>query len=206
MKKLNILLIDNDTHYKKRLRDLLSAHDVTKIGHDEVRDIDPELYDLIILSGGGVTDENGRRRSLLRFTHFYHDQIELVRNTTRPIIGICLGCEIVGYAFGSKLSRPFKERRKGVFTIATIRRDKIMGGRQEARVFQSNRWMITEVSDELIVIAASDEGAEIIRHRDRPIYGVQFHPERKQGGNDGPRIFANILRTLTGPAREHVKK
>jgi len=203
MKKLNILVIDNDSHYKRRLRDLLKAHNITIIGHDEVRFADTEQYDLIVLSGGGIPDETGRRRSLLRFTHFYHDQIELVRNTKRPIIGICLGCELIGYAFGSKLSRRFKDRRKGVFPISAIRRDPIMGGRQEARVFQSNMWIITEVGEELEVIAASGEGAEIIRHRSLPIYGVQFHPERKQGGNDGPIIFRNIVRELADKAQTH---
>jgi GMP synthase-like glutamine amidotransferase len=196
MKKLNILLIDNDTYYKQRLKRLLKNYQVTQIGHDEVATVDANTYDLIILSGGGISDDSGRRRSLLRFTHFYRDQIQLVRTTTRPVIGICLGCEIIGYAFGSKLSRPFKQRRKGIFSVAVLRRDPIMGGQREARVFQSNRWIITDVGDELEVIAASDEGAEIIRHRKRQVFGVQFHPERRQGDNDGAKIFANIIKEI----------
>ena len=56
MKKLNILVIDNDSHYKQRLKDLLKAHNTTIIGHDEVRFAEPEQYDLIVLSGGGIPD------------------------------------------------------------------------------------------------------------------------------------------------------
>ncbi len=197
MRSLNILLIDNDTHYKKRLKVLLAEHNVTVLGHDAVGQEDINDFDVIILSGGGITDASGQKRPLLHFTHFYHDQIELVRTTKKPVIGICLGSEIIGYAFGSKLSRPFKTRRKGVFPIASIRLDPIMGGAQEARVFQSNHWILTEVGKDLEVIAASDEGAEIIRHRTRPIYGIQFHPERTRGNNDGPKIFNRILRTIT---------
>ena len=197
MQSLNILLIDNDTHYKERLRALLADHNVTVLGHDAVGQEDVNNFDVIILSGGGIIDDSGQKRPLLHFTDFYRDQIELVRNTDKPIIGICLGSEIIGYAFGSKLSRPFKTRRKGVFPIAAIRLDPIMGGAQEAQVFQSNHWILTEVGPELEVIAASDEGAEIIRHRSKPIYGIQFHPERTRGKNDGPKIFKRILRTVT---------
>ncbi|MCC7289057.1 gamma-glutamyl-gamma-aminobutyrate hydrolase family protein [bacterium] len=196
MKKLNVLLIDNDTHYKQKLRNLLAAHDLTVIDYTQIGEIEQTDYDVIVLSGGGIKTEDGRRRSLKRFSHLYEDQIKLVKEAKVPIVGICLGCQIIGHAYGAKLSRQFKIRRKGLSDIVTIRHSAVMGDLQEATVFQSNRWIITDLPDDLICIAASDEGAEVIRHRSKPLYGVQFHPERRVGKNDGAKIFNNILKVI----------
>jgi len=196
MKKLNVLLIDNDTHYKQKLRALLKDHTLTIIDYTQISQIEQTDYDVIVLSGGGIKTEDGRRRSLKRFSHLYEDQIALVNEAKVPVIGICLGCQIIGHAYGAKLSRQFKIRRKGLSDIVAIRQSKIMGGLNEATVFQSNRWIITDLPEELICIAASDEGAEIIRHRSKPLYGVQFHPERRAGKNDGAKLFNNILKVL----------
>ncbi len=196
MKIRNVLLIDNDTHYKQKLRQLLDGHELTVIDYTQISEIKPTDFDVIVLSGGGIKTEDGRRRSLKRFSHLYEDQIELVKSAPVPIIGICLGCQIIGHAYGAKLSRQFKIRRKGLNEIVAIRHHEIMGGLKEAVVFQSNRWIITDLPDELICIAASDEGAEIIYHHGKPLFGVQFHPERRVGHNDGAKIFRKILETI----------
>ena len=74
---MKILLINNNTHYKKRLQNLLDKHDLTIINYDEVKGYDIDPFDVIVLSGGGIEAE-GRKRSLKRFTHLYEDQIEMV--------------------------------------------------------------------------------------------------------------------------------
>lgn len=193
MSTRKVLLIDNDTHYKQKLRKLLDGNELTVIDYTQIGEITPTDFDVIVLSGGGIKTEDGRRRSLKRFSHLYEDQIKLVKIAPVPIIGICLGAQIIGHAYGAKLSRQFKIRRKGLSEIVAIRHHDIMGGLKEATVFQSNRWIITDLPDELVCIAASDEGAEIIYHRDKPLFGVQFHPERRVGRNDGAKIFRKIL-------------
>lgn len=192
---MKILLINNNTYYKNRLLDLLKKYDVTVINYDQVKGYDMDPFDIIVLSGGGIVEE-GRKRSLKRFSHLYEDQIELVRKSTKPIVGICLGCQIIGHTFGAELHKQFKNLRKGLFPIVAIKRNKVMAGQEEAMVFQSNHWIITELPDDLVCVAASDEGAEIIKHKNRPIWGVQFHPEREKVGGEGRKIFNRILKRL----------
>ena len=197
---MKILLINNNTYYKNRLQDLLKRHELTIINYDQVSGYDVEPYDVIVLSGGGIV-EDGRKRSLKRFSHLYEDQIRLVKEAKKPIIGICLGCQIIGFAYGAEIHRYFKSRRKGLFPIVAIQRNKLMSGAEEAMVFQSNHWIITELPDELLCIAASDEGAEIIKVKNMPIWGVQFHPEREEKDGDGRKIFNRILKRI---AQEHI--
>lgn len=192
---MKILVINNNTYYKNRLAGLLKRHELTIINYDELHGFDTEPYDMIVLSGGGIVAE-GRKRSLKRFSHLYEDQIRLVRETTKPVIGICLGCQIIGYAFGAELHKQFKSLRKGLFPIVAIKENDFMAGEEEAFVYQSNRWIITELPEELECIAASGEGAEIISHQKKPIWGVQFHPEREKVGSDGRMIFNRILKHI----------
>ncbi len=193
---MKVLLINNNTYYKNRLQDLLKRHELTIINYDQVAGYDIEPFDVIVLSGGGIV-EDGRKRSLKRFSHLYEDQIELVKQAKKPIIGICLGCQIIGFAYGAEIHRYFKSRRKGLFPIVAIKRNKIMAGQEEAMVFQSNHWIITELPNELICIAASDEGAEIIKVKNMPLWGVQFHPEREKPGGEGRKIFNRILKIVS---------
>lgn len=192
---MKILVINNNTYYKNRLANLLKRHELTIINYDELDGFNTEPYDMIVLSGGGIVAE-GRKRSLKRFSHLYEDQIKLVKETTKPVIGICLGCQIIGHAFGAELHKQFKTLRKGLFPIVAIRENDFMAGEEEAMVYQSNHWIITELPEELVCIAASGEGAEIIQHRTRPIWGMQFHPEREKVGSDGRLIFNRILKHI----------
>lgn len=192
---MKILVINNNTYYKNRLQNLLKRHQLTIINYDQVKATDVEPFDMIVLSGGGIV-EDGRKRSLKRFSHLYEDQIELVKTADKPIVGICLGCQIIGFAFGAEIHRQFKSRRKGLFPIVAIKRNKIMDGEEEAMVYQSNRWIITELPDNLTCIAASAEGAEIIKVKNKSIWGVQFHPEREKPGSDGRMIFNRIIKRI----------
>lgn len=192
---MKVLLINNNTYYKNRLQDLLKRHELTIINYDQVNGYDVTPFDVIVLSGGGIV-EDGRKRSLKRFSHLYEDQIKLVQEANKPIIGICLGCQIIGFAYGAEIHRYFKSRRKGLFPIVAIKKNKLMAGAEEAMVYQSNHWIITELPSELTCIAASDEGAEIIKVRKKPIWGVQFHPEREKPGGEGRKIFNRILKRI----------
>jgi GMP synthase-like glutamine amidotransferase len=66
----------------------------------------------------------------------------------------------------------------------------------EIQVYESHRWVIKRLSKEFEVLAESDQGPEVIRHVTRPIYGLQFHPEKCVDELQGDDLFRSIIAKL----------
>jgi anthranilate synthase/aminodeoxychorismate synthase-like glutamine amidotransferase len=134
---------------------------------DEVLDRSP---DRIILSPGpGKPEDSG-------------SCVEIIQKVGPriPIMGVCLGHQAIGIAFGGVVSRAFSPlhgksssiRHDGKGIYAGIR-DSITAARYHSLTVKKDG-----LPDCLIVTARSDDGEIMgIRHREYPIEGVQFHPE-----------------------------
>jgi anthranilate synthase component II len=97
-----------------------------------------------------------------------------------PILGVCLGHQSIGAAFGARIIRAQELMHGKTSEIATDQRGVFAG--LPAR-FTVNRYHSLAIERdscpaELVTTARTDD-AEImgVRHRDLPIEGVQFHPE-----------------------------
>ncbi len=117
---------------------------------------------------------------------------ELV-NKDIPIFGICLGHQILGQAFGGK-----------TFKLKFGHR----GGNQPVKDLETGRVEITSQNHGFAVDAASlpgdvsvnrinlnDQTVEGMRHKKKPIYCVQYHPEASPGPHDSNPLFGEF-RTL----------
>ena len=124
--------------------------------------------------------------------------IELIRMfaSSIPILGICLGHQAIGEAFGS-IVLPAKTMIHGKATPIHIACASpifvglppiIEGGRYHSLIIERE-----SLGDELRIIA-EDEAGEImgIAHRTYPVYGIQFHPESILTP-EGKKIIANFL-------------
>ena len=138
-----------------------------EVGLDEVGD-----YDLVVLSPGpGVPADAGIMPELLRR---YAGKL--------PILGVCLGHQAIGEAFGGRLHN-LSEVHHGVETPMrrTKTDDVLFAGVPET--FNAGRyhsWVIDPDSlpEELEVTATGEYGGIMaVQHREYPIFGVQFHPE-----------------------------
>jgi anthranilate/para-aminobenzoate synthase component II len=55
---------------------------------------------------------------------------------------------------------------------------------------------IDHIDEELILLGISEVGIEIMRHKNKLIYGSQFHPEELKDGDDGHTILKNFLKMV----------
>ena len=123
--------------------------------------------------------------------------IELIRRLTEvPILGVCLGHQAIGAAFGGTVGRaPIPIHGK----TALVRHDASDLYRGVRSPFRAGRYhslvvMGEDLPEELEIAARTDDGLVMgLRHRRRPVHGVQFHPESILT-EDGKVLLGNFLR------------
>ena len=118
-----------------------------------------------------------------------------------PILGVCLGHQSIGYAFGGKVIRADRLMH-GKTSMVTHNGDPLFT--DVPTEFQATRYhsLIVEESSfpaALTPTAYADTGEIMaLRHREYPIVGVQFHPESILTP-DGPKMLKNFLEGVAVP-------
>ena len=170
---MRILLIDNGTKYLNPLKRLLRGNSVKVIRFGKVDPSQSNVFDWILLSGGNSA-------SVEHHTKLFSNELKLIRRSAKPIVGICLGFELIAKAFGSELT-PLKQKERGKIEIQFVEKKAVPF---RSVVFESHRWRVQKLGKSLKAIAKSKDGIEIIQHRRRPIIGMQFHPEKSANGKE----------------------
>ena len=122
-------------------------------------------------------------------------EVKALLDTGIPIFGICLGHQILGQAFGGK-----------TFKLKFGHR----GANQPVKDFETGRVEITAQNHGFAVDPASlppdvavnrinlnDQTVEGLRHKTKPVFCVQYHPEASPGPHDSTSLFAEF-RALIG--------
>lgn len=187
-----ILIVDNYDSFTWNLvhflRDLGAETDVIRNDELTVEEVLARKPDGIVLSPGPCTPNEAGIC------------VDLVKSApeTLPILGVCLGHQSIGQAFGGTVDTA-QEIRHG--KISTIRHEDgplFMGLPTHFDVvrYHSLAVLSDDLPEELIADAFTEDGEIMaIRHTSRPIYGVQFHPEsiKTQGGH---ALLKNWLRKV----------
>ena len=146
---------------------------------EELKDADG-----IVIGGGPSLERTGNCRQYLQ-------ELEV------PILGICLGHQLIAEVFGGKVGKGsiggYSEVR-----ITRVEDDEIFEGiPNEFTAWASHMDEVKEMPKNFKLLAKSDIcKVEAMRHQKKPIYGVQWHPEvyHTQYGVDFYRNFIKICR------------
>lgn len=168
------LIIDNYDSFTFNLYQLISKNVEKvkivrndKISLDEIKKMSPKA--IILSPGPGRPENSGICVPLIK--EFYKQF---------PILGVCLGHQAIGYAFGAKIIHADKvvhgketyvfHNRKDIYKNMPL---PFRAGRYHSLVIDKNTLPYE------LIINAETQNAELmgIKHKDFPLYGVQFHPE-----------------------------
>jgi para-aminobenzoate synthetase component 2 len=200
MRTVRILVVDNYDSFVFTIVQYLAqlGADVDVQRNDQVQVDHLAAYDGILISPGpGTPEEAGTCIDIIRGADVH-----------RPILGVCLGHQAIGVAFGAIVTRA-PELLHG--KTSQVHHSGVGVLRGLPTPFTATRYHSlaidpTTVTAELEVTATTESGVIMaVRHRTLPIEGVQFHPESvlTEGGY---RLLANWLETCGDPnavARSH---
>ncbi len=189
--QLKLLVLDNYDSFTYNLVHLVKALGFTNVEvhrNDKIALEDINRFDKIILSPGpGVPSEAGLLLDVIR---------EYAGK--KPILGVCLGHQAIGEAFGGNLTNLSKVYH-GIATKIKVTNPKdsmFTDLPAELEVGRYHSWVIDrEGFPEDIEITAEDEGGFImaLSHKKYDIKGVQFHPESILTP-DGSKLMENWLK------------
>lgn len=190
-----ILMIDNFDSFTfnlvqgfETLGEVVAVFRNDAISIEAIGKIDPS--GIVISPGPGRPESAGICVEVVR--HFHQ---------TVPILGVCLGHQCIGEAFGATI-RPAGRVMHGKFSPITHDGSGLFEGVPQA--FAAVRYHSLAVEREtlppgLIVSAVAEDGEVMgLRHERHPLFGVQFHPE-SVATDHGCDILANFL-SRTGRA------
>ena len=110
-----------------------------------------------------------------------------------PILGICYGMQVGAQMLGAEI-RPAPAREYGRASLEIVRPERLLRDvPAQTTVWMSHGDQVGALGDEFIPLAATATCPyAAVKHRDRPFYGVQFHPEVTHTPH-GRDIFVNFL-------------
>ncbi len=189
-KSPNILVIDNYDSFTYNLVHYLEdlGATVQVYRNDKIQPQECLNYDAILLSPGpGIPREAGNLMEI----------IELVKGKI-PMLGICLGHQAITESYGGTIVNLPKVYH-GIATFMTHEGDSFFDGVDttfEAGRYHSWNAQKSDFPDVLEVTAVDDNGEIMaLKHKELPIYGVQFHPESIMTPQ-GKTMLKNFLSTL----------
>ena len=124
---------------------------------------------VIVSPGPGTPDDAGVSLALIARL-----------GATVPILGVCLGHQAIGQAYGGRVVRARRPMHGKTSAIHHDGEGVFRGLPQPLRATRYHSLVVTPegLPDDLVVTARSEEGEIMgLRHRRHPVVGVQFHPE-----------------------------
>jgi carbamoyl-phosphate synthase small subunit len=152
---------------------------------------DTSAADVLALKPDGVFLSNGPGDPAA--LTYVHDNLRGLMGKT-PIFGICLGHQMLGYAFGGKTFKLKFGHRGGNQPVKDLRTGKV-------EITSQNHGFAVDADSlpgdvEVTHINLNDNTVEGLAHKSLPIFSVQYHPEAAPGPNDATHFFPQFAKLI----------
>jgi GMP synthase (glutamine-hydrolysing) len=131
----------------------------------------------VILSGTPLKDNT---------TQSQPEKFSWIKKNDKPVLGICAGMQAIGVVFGLLLTRC---QEIGMTQVTTMNANPLFTA--SFKVYSLHKYSV-ESSEEFEVLAESTRCLQAFKHKEKPIYGVLFHPEVRN-----PEIVKRFLTLKT---------
>jgi GMP synthase-like glutamine amidotransferase len=156
---------DSLAYYEFVLPILLVAqeHDQCMVKHYlEVTRKDLDDASNIILSGTPLKDNATLQQP---------EKFNWLKNTDKPVLGVCAGMQTLGVVFGLKLTRCLQI---GMTQICTVKENQLFSG--SFRAYTLHNYSV-KPSGDFQIMAECARCVQAVKHKQKQVYGVLFHPE-----------------------------
>lgn len=178
---MKITIIDNETKHIPDIKKNFPNSEIDVFQYNQNYNI--KNSDLIILSWWS-------HHSIFYKNHPYKKELQLIKNTDIPIIWICLWCQLIAQAYNSS----FWKLSDKIIKIIQITNTKT---KKTKTVFEAHRYYIKNLWTPLNGIYKSEFWREMIKHKNKKIRWLQFHPEITKPDNDGNKLLQEIINKIS---------
>ena len=179
---MKILVINNHGQYNHRIHRTLHYLKIpselipNSTSIDEINEKEPVG---LILGGGPSIERAG-------------NCFEYVKELDYPILGICLGHQIIAKAYGGEVGSAGMESYAKIEITIKEENDIFKGLGDTMKVWTSHKDEVTTLPEGFKLLATSPIcEIEAMKHETKPLYGIQFHPEVHHTEN-GPKLLENF--------------
>jgi GMP synthase (glutamine-hydrolysing) len=163
----------------------LAIHDVS--AHEPLPGAS-EFYALIVSGSQKMVGNDEAEPGLLEF----------LKNNRRPLLGICYGHQALARAFGCQVKKDGQKHLGAEEVLLKKAAGLFSGFPLRFKMRESHEEIVvrdTVLEGNFQILANNASGrVEAIGHREHPLYGVQFHPEKS--GEPGVKLLANFLKMI----------
>jgi GMP synthase (glutamine-hydrolysing) len=125
----------------------------------------------------------------------YLQHLSWIKTYDKPLLGICFGHQIIGLLHGARVSKMREDR--GFQEIELIKDDTLFERLPDVFEMQEDHCEHISVPHGFDLLACSDACInEAMKHKEKPMYGLQFHPE--VSGNFGHVLLENFACLVLG--------